>query len=51
MLPQGKQQDFVIATGETVILEEFVTRAFGAQGLNWQEHVVKDHSLVGRLIY
>ena len=45
MLQLDKPKDFVIATGVTHSLEDFVSYAFKIQGLNWQEHVISDHSL------
>lgn len=45
MLQQEKPDDFVIATGETYSLEEFVAEAFTSVGLNWQEHTIIDKSL------
>ncbi len=39
MLQQETPEDFVIATGETRKLADFVNEAFQAVGLNWQEHV------------
>lgn len=45
MLQLDKPDDFVIATGETHSLEDFVAHAFKLQGLKWQEHVVQDHTL------
>jgi GDPmannose 4,6-dehydratase len=45
MLQLEKPEDFVIATGETHTLEDFVAHAFYLQGLNWREHVMQDHSL------
>ena len=45
MLQQDKPQDFVIATGTTITLEEFVKAAFDQAGLNWKDHVVQDPSL------
>jgi GDPmannose 4,6-dehydratase len=45
MLQQPQADDYVIATGETNTLEEFVAQAFACVGLNWQEHVVIDKSL------
>ena len=45
MLQLDKPEDFVIATGVTHSLEDFVAYAFKTQGLNWQEHVISDHSL------
>jgi len=45
MLQQRKPEDFVIATGETHSVREFVTMAFDSVGLNWRKHVVIDHGL------
>jgi GDPmannose 4,6-dehydratase len=45
MLQQDQAQDYVIATGMTMTLEEFVQAAFEEAGLNWREHVVQDPSL------
>ena len=45
MLQQEKPQDFVIATGITISLEEFVQTAFEQAGLNWRDHVVQDPAL------
>lgn len=45
MLQQEVPQDFVIATGETHSLEEFIELVFSYLQLNWQDHVVIDTSL------
>jgi GDPmannose 4,6-dehydratase len=45
MLQQEKPEDFVIATGETSTLEEFVAHAFSLLGLNWRDHVLQDNTL------
>ena len=45
MLQLQKPEDFVIATGETICLEEFVSQAFYLHGLNWKDHVMQDQSL------
>ena len=45
MLQLEKPEDFVVATGVTCSLEDFVAHAFNALGLNWQQHVMQDHSL------
>jgi GDPmannose 4,6-dehydratase len=45
MLQQDKPQDFVIATGTTISLKEFVKAAFDQAGLNWKDHVIEDPSL------
>lgn len=39
MLQQDQADDFVIATGESHSLGEFVATAFGHFGLDWREHV------------
>jgi GDPmannose 4,6-dehydratase len=43
MLQQEKPDDYVIATGETHSVHEFVEEVFGLLGLDWQEHVAVDH--------
>jgi GDPmannose 4,6-dehydratase len=45
MLQQDRPDDYVVATGETRSLEEFVATAFGAVGLDWRQHVDADPSL------
>ena len=45
MLQQERADDFVVATGETRSLEEFVGAAFTAVGLDWREHVDVDPAL------
>ena len=42
MLQQDKPDDFVVATGESHAVEEFVERAFDRVGLRWQEYVEID---------
>lgn len=46
MLQQEKPDDFVIATGESHSLEEFVSEAFRYVSLNWQDYVIIDKSLL-----
>ena len=46
MLQQEKPQDFVIATGNTITLEEFVDTAFKTANLHWRDHVEQDPSLL-----
>ena len=46
MLQQEQPDDYVIATGQSYSLEEFVIDAFHCAGLNWQDHVVTDNSLL-----
>jgi GDPmannose 4,6-dehydratase len=45
MVQQAHPDDFVIATGESHSLEEFVDTAFAQVGLDWREHVVIDPAL------
>ncbi len=45
MLQQPEPDDFVIATGETDTLEEFVAAAFACVGLDWTDHVEQDSTL------
>jgi len=45
MLQQPKPDDYVIATGETHTVREFVELAFGHVGLNWRKYVKKDKNL------
>jgi len=42
MLQQDAPDDFVVATGETHSVREFVELAFGAAGLDWEKYVVVD---------
>jgi GDPmannose 4,6-dehydratase len=42
MLQQDTPDDYVIATGETHSVEEFVAEAFGYLDLDWHDHVVQD---------
>jgi len=42
MLQQEKPDDFVIATGESHSVKEFVVEAFAYAGLDWKKHVVID---------
>ncbi len=45
MLQQENADDYIIATGKTYKLEEFITTAFTTLGLNWKNHVTIDKSL------
>jgi GDPmannose 4,6-dehydratase len=45
MLQQEQPDDFVIATGESHSLKEFVAAAFAQVGLDWREHVAQDPGL------
>ena len=42
MLQQSEPDDYVVATGETHSVREFVELAFGAAGLDWKKYVVLD---------
>jgi GDPmannose 4,6-dehydratase len=42
MLQQEKPDDYVIATGETHSVREFLEEAFAYAGLDWRKHVVTD---------
>ncbi|PIW67284.1 MAG: GDP-mannose 4,6-dehydratase [Candidatus Omnitrophica bacterium CG12_big_fil_rev_8_21_14_0_65_42_8] len=45
MLQQDKPDDYVIATGETHTVKEFVELAFDYAGLDWKKYVKKDKNL------
>jgi GDPmannose 4,6-dehydratase len=42
ILQHDEPDDFVVATGETHSVQEFVAAAFASVGLNWQKYVVYD---------
>ena len=46
MLQLDEPEDFVIATGHTSSLQDFVAEAFAAVGLDWMKHVVQDPKLM-----
>jgi GDPmannose 4,6-dehydratase len=46
MLQQDQPDDYVVATGQSYSLEDLVAQAFHCAGLNWQEYVVTDQSLL-----
>lgn len=46
MMQQEEPDDYVIATGETAKLEDFVAETFACVGLDWQDHVLTDSSLL-----
>jgi GDPmannose 4,6-dehydratase len=48
MLQTESPEDYVIATGESWPLREFVATAFAEVGLDWRDHVVQDASLQRR---
>jgi GDPmannose 4,6-dehydratase len=39
MLQRDEPEDYIIATGESRPLHDFVSAVFGAVGLNWRDHV------------
>jgi GDPmannose 4,6-dehydratase len=45
MLQQPRPEDFVIATGETHSLAEFIEAVFGELGLDWKQHTETEPSL------
>jgi GDPmannose 4,6-dehydratase len=45
MLQQDSPQNFVIATGNTMTLEDFVSTAFAQASLDWRDHVIQDTTL------
>lgn len=45
MLQQEKSEDYVIATGKSNSLENFIETAFDYLGLNWQDHVLTEPNL------
>jgi GDPmannose 4,6-dehydratase len=42
MLQQDTPDDYVVATGETWSVKDFLVEAFGCAGLDWQKYVVSD---------
>jgi GDPmannose 4,6-dehydratase len=46
MLQQESPEDFVIATGESHSLREFIAAVFDALNLDWQDHVETDAALL-----
>jgi len=46
MLQRDRPADYVIATGESHSLEEFVETAFSSLGLDWKRYVVIDKALL-----
>jgi GDPmannose 4,6-dehydratase len=45
MLQQDTPEDFVIATGESYSLKDFVNTTFAELQLDWRDHVLLDKSL------
>lgn len=46
MLQQPQPDDYVVATGETHSIREFLDAAFGYVGLDWRRHVEQDPRLL-----
>jgi GDPmannose 4,6-dehydratase len=46
MLQLENPDDFIIATGKTTSLEEFINITFKSLGLNWKDHVIFDNELI-----
>lgn len=46
MLQQDTAEDYIIATGFTCTLKEFVVECFGQLDLDWQKHVVTNEALL-----
>ncbi|MGA7410430.1 MAG: GDP-mannose 4,6-dehydratase [Bryobacteraceae bacterium] len=42
MLQHGEPDDFVVATGESYSVREFLVESFGYAGLDWEKHVAID---------
>ena len=42
MLQAETPDDYVVATGSTHTVQEFLERSFGACGLDWRDHVETD---------
>lgn len=45
ILQQDKPDDFILGTGESHTVREFVDEAFKVVGLNWEDYVIQDHTL------
>ena len=45
MLQQPAPEDYVIATGQTRKLQDFIDAAFRAVGLDWRQHTTTDKTL------
>lgn len=46
ILKQDNPEDFVVATGESNTLQDFVEETFNCVGLDWRKHVMTDPSLL-----
>jgi GDPmannose 4,6-dehydratase len=45
MLQQDHPDDYIVATGQTFTLQQFVAAAFAGFGLDWRTHVVTDSGI------
>jgi GDPmannose 4,6-dehydratase len=45
MLQSERAEDYVVATGQTFTLQQYVERTFAGFGLDWREHVVTDRGI------
>lgn len=46
MLQQGNPDDYVVATGETHMLQDFVAAVFRCLDIDWREHIISDQALL-----
>jgi len=46
MLQQDAPEDYVVATGSSHSVKEFVEMAFSAMGLDWRDHVKTDERFI-----
>jgi len=46
MLQQSNPDDYVVATGETHMLQDFVVETFRCLDIDWREHIVSDQTLL-----
>ncbi len=46
MMQKDESDDYIIATGEANSLQDFVAESFAIAGLDWQEHVDSDPTLI-----
>jgi GDPmannose 4,6-dehydratase len=46
MLQQDKADDFIVATGETISLKQFIIYVFEHLNLDWREHIIFDDTLL-----
>lgn len=46
MLQQDRPDDYVVATGETHSIQEFLETAFSHVGLDWRDHVIQNPAFI-----